>query len=173
MKELPVRKNIRLKGYDYSNAGYYFVTICVKDGHELLWNETPVGAHIVRPLSDIGMVTKKSIENITEIYSNVIVDKYTIMPNHVHMILRIENGGRTMCAPTSHVSNMIKQCKEYVTKQIGFSIWQRSYHDHIIRDKAEYQKIWKYIDQNPTRWTEDCYYNKTKGKTTNPTKPML
>jgi len=157
MKELPIRKNVRLKGHDYSSAGYYFVTICVKDGHELLWKERPVGAHSVRPLSDIGETVKMAIENIAKVYRCVNVDKYTIMPNHLHLILRIYGSGRTLCAPTT-VSRVIKQCKEYVTKQIGYSIWQKSFHDHIIRNEEEYQRIWQYIDENPQRWEEDCYY---------------
>jgi len=159
LKELPVRKDTRLKGHDYSQAGYYFVTICVKDSHELLWGEAPVGAHSVRPLSHIGETAKKGIENISQIYDTIDVDKYTIMPNHLHMILRIKASGRTLCAPTT-VSNVVKQYKEYITKQIGFSIWQKSFHDHIIRTEAEYQKIWQYIDQNPARWADDCYFAK-------------
>ena len=95
MKELPVRKNIRLKNYDYSNTGYYFITICVKDKHELFWNE-PVGARIARPLlseiarpslSEIGEVVQKAIENIPNIYKSITIDKYVIMPNHIHLIL--------------------------------------------------------------------------------------
>ena len=157
MNELPARKNIRLKEYDYSNAGCYFITICVKDGHELLWQVNPVGAHSVRLLSDIGLVVKKAIENIAIIYSGIDVDKYVIMPNHIHIILRIDSSGRTLCAPTK-IPNVIKQCKEYVTKQIGFSIWQKSYHDRIIRSEAEYNRIWQYIEENPVRWVDDEYY---------------
>ena len=153
---------MRLDGYDYSRAGAYFVTICVKDRHEMLWMPTPAGAHIVRPpLSDIGEIVEKTIENIPQIYENVRIDKYVIMPNHIHIIMVIDyNHGRTMCAPT--VSRVVKQCKEHVTKQIGFSMWQKSYHDHIIRSEAEYQKIWQYIDENPAKWQEDCYYVKEK-----------
>jgi len=53
---------------------------------------------------------------------------------------------------------MVKGLKGAITRQIGFSLWQRSFHDHIIRDEASYLKIWQYIDENPIRWTEDCYY---------------
>ena len=101
MKELPVRKNIRLKNYDYSNTGYYFITVCVKDRYELLWNE-PVGARNARPsLSEIGEVVKKAIENIPNIYKSITVVKYVIMPNHIHLILIVTNNdGRAMRAPT-------------------------------------------------------------------------
>ena len=157
--ELPKRKNIRLQDYDYSQNGVYFITVCVKAHEQILWENAFVGANIVRPqLSDIGRVVEKSIINISNIYDAVCVDKYVVMPNHVHMIIVIDslNNGRTMCAPT--MSRIIKQCKEYVTKQIKFSIWQKSFHDHIIRNEDEYQKIWQYIDENPLKWTEDTYF---------------
>ena len=159
-KELPVRKSARLRGYDYSSVGAYFITICVKDGHELLWDDAPVGAHSVRPqLSSIGKAVETAITNIPRVYTGVKIDNYAVMPNHIHMILGIQgNHGRTLCAPT--VARVVKQMKEYITKQIGYSIWQKSYHDHIIRDDTEYQKIWKYINENPMRWTEDEYYTK-------------
>jgi len=168
---------MRLKNYDYSDAGYYFITLCVKDGHEVLWDFVPtqicdthtdVGAHSVRPpLSTIGGVVETAIRNVPLAYPNIKVDTYTIMPNHVHLILVIreenlcntkEENGRTLCAPT--ISRAVKQMKEYVTKQIGFSIWQRSYHDRIIRNEAEYQRIRQYIDENPAKWAEDDYFVK-------------
>ncbi|MDR1735767.1 MAG: hypothetical protein LBR85_02715 [Oscillospiraceae bacterium] len=159
MWELRARKRIRLKDYDYSQAGRYFVTICVKDRHALL-GKVDVGEHIVLPqLSEIGDIVDTSIKNIGGIYNSVVVDKYFIMPNHVHFILIIKSdGGSTMCSPT--ISRIIKQCKEYVTKRLGYSIWQTSFHDHIIRDESEYQRIWQYIDKNPEKWQEDCYFVK-------------
>jgi REP element-mobilizing transposase RayT len=103
------------------------------------------------------------LDNISKIYNHIRIDKYVIMPNHIHMVLCIDNpardDGRTMCAPTS-VSRVIRHCKECVTKQIGFSMWQKSFNDRIIRDEAEYRRISQYIDENPARWTEDEYFNK-------------
>ncbi|MCL2760970.1 MAG: hypothetical protein FWD70_04910 [Desulfuromonadales bacterium] len=117
-----------------------------------------VGAHIVRPqLSDIGKVVEKAIMNIPQIYKTVIIDRYIIMPNHVHIITIIDyDHGRTLCAPT--ISRVIKQCKEYVTKQIGFSPWQKSFHDHIIRDETDYTRIAEHIENNPANWENDNYY---------------
>jgi len=157
-----MRKNIRLKGYDYSSEGYYFVTFCVKEGHEILWIPTPVGARIARPLlSEVGEVINKAIENIPQVYALVRIDKYVIMPNHIHMIMVIDNDcGRAMRAPT--ISTVINQLKGYVTKQIGCSIWQKLFHERVIRDEVEYQRIWQYIDQNSAQWAEDEYYS-TKG----------
>ena len=178
MKELPVRKPNRLKNYDYSQNGCYFITICVKDKHELL-GQIDVGANCVRPLlSEHGGIVEKEIHVLSETYEAVEVDKYVVMPNHIHMVIVIgdngraggggrigdnggrtgDGGGRTQFAPT--VSRIVKQFKGSITKQIGFSIWQRSFHDRIIRSEKEYMKIWRYIDENPMKWREDCFYPK-------------
>lgn len=79
------------------------------------------------------------------------------MPNHIHILLRVsQTDGRTRCAPT--ISRIIKHLKEYVTKQLGEPIWQRSFYDHIIRDEQDYRNKYEYITDNPRRWTEDIYH---------------
>lgn len=159
--ELPKRKKTRLPGYDYSQNGAYFITICVMERQELLWN---VGARIARlqdttPLSQYGLVVDAAILEITKHYPCIRVDKYCIMPNHIHLILMLQqDDGRTMRAPT--ISTVINQMKGTVTKQISFSLWQKSFHDRIIRNEREYQKIWEYIDTNPLKWETDCFYRK-------------
>ena len=156
-KVLPKRKPNRLNGYDYSSCGAYFITVCTKDKQKLFWKN--VGAPIGRPsLSEYGIVVEKAIKNIGIKYPMISVDKYVVMPNHIHIILVINANkyGRPMGAPT--ISTVINQMKGYVTKQIGFSVWQKLYHDHIIRGQADYDEIWQYIDENPLRWNSDCYY---------------
>ena len=126
----------------------------------LFWEN--VGASIARPqdvvLSGYGLVVQEAIRNISLIYPAVVVDHYVIMPNHIHLLLRIETDrdGRPMVAPT--VSKVIQQLKGYITKQIGWSIWQKLFHDHVIRGERDYQKIWNYIEGNPMKWNEDCFY---------------
>jgi REP element-mobilizing transposase RayT len=162
---LPIRKNIRLQEYDYSQAGYYFITICVKDKHETL-GEIVVGANCVRPtLTETGKIVENEICTLSSVYENVFIDNYVIMPNHIHMIIVMAdngrtqtNDGRTQFAPT--ISRIIKQLKGSITKQLGFSLWQRSFHDRIIRDEGEYRRIWQYIDENPARWDEDEYFTR-------------
>ena len=167
-KELPTRKCIRLQGHDYSSAGAYFVTICVKDRHELL-GEIVVGdapprvPHCI--LSEHGIFVEMQIRKISSIYPEAFVDIYTIMPNHVHMIVSITGTdiGRTHrgASPTrAALPRIVQSLKSITTKQFGLGIWQRSYHDHIIRDDADYRKIWQYIDENPQKWADDCYYTK-------------
>ena len=161
----PKRKANRLKGFDYSSNGKYFVTICIKDKQKILWNDNCsnyVGANCVRPyenipLSPYGVVVKNEIEKINDIYNNLIkIEKYVIMPNHIHIIIFIDTYGRTQFAPT--LSRVIKQFKGAVTKQLGKPVFQRSFHDHIIRDDADYLKIYNYIETNPAKWQEDCFY---------------
>ena len=109
-------------------------------------------------LSTIGKITDEAIKSIPERYSHIELLQYVIMPNHVHMILFIpHDGGRMISSPTS-ISTAVGQMKRYVSKKIGVAIWQRSFHDHIIRDKSDYDKISKYIYENPIKWQYDCFY---------------
>jgi putative transposase len=151
--DLPKRKKIRLQGYDYSSCGVYFVTICVADRNTLLWD---VGADIIRPrkpaLSQYGRTVAAAIDEIPRHYNNVVVDKYCIMPDHVHMILFIlpEETGRMISAPT--LSVVVGSMKRWVSKQSGLSIWQKSFSDRIIRDEQSYREVWRYIDENPLKY---------------------
>lgn len=170
--ELPKRKKIRLKEYDYSNSGAYFITMCVDNreqifGTVILHDKTDnlsVGARIARPsdiscvLTSYGEIVDYAIRNITVHYPTAYVDVYSIMPNHVHMImmLRDNDSGRAVRAPT--VSTIINQLKGYITKQIGFPLWQKSFYEHIIRNEFDLFQIRKYITENPVNWLSDEYY---------------
>ena len=83
------------------------------------------------------------------------VDKYVVMPNHIHMILWIESGPPGASAPT--VSDAVGALKRLVNRRLGHDIWQRSFHEHVIRNEQDYREIWEYIDQNPAKWAEDRY----------------
>lgn len=111
-------------------------------------------------LSPIGLAAQEAIENIQKYYKAVSVDKYVIMPNHIHMILLItceeETSGRIVFAPT--VSQIVKQMKTFVTKKAGLALWQKSFHDHIIRNEQDYHEVWEYIDTNPLKRKDDCYF---------------
>ena len=170
-ENLPKRKDIRLKDYDYSEPGAYFITICTKNKEKLLWNGEldiqnfdckSVGAHRVRPcglpLSEMGIVVEQKLNQWDIAYENVSLSSYVIMPNHLHIVVVIlpDENGRTRCAPT--VSRMVKMFKETVTKQLGENIWQKLFYDHIIRDKHDYEEISKYIRENPLKWQFDELY---------------
>ncbi len=164
MDKVPIRKNIRLKHYDYSQAGYYFVTICTNKRMNLFWNMkcrgdlwSPEIGIKEMPLSHIGKIVDAEINRINSFYENVEINKYVVMPNHIHMIIVLYNeNGRSKTAPT--ISRIVQQFKGSISKQVGFSLWQKSFYDHIIRNEREYQEIWQYIDTNPKRWEEDEYY---------------
>ena len=155
--DTPKRKPNRLPDFDYSTPGAYFITICTKDRRNLFWVD--VGASIARPqLTKWGEITATSICDIPKHYPAISVDHYVVMPNHIHLLLQIntDTNGRPMVAPT--ISTVIQQLKGIVTKQIGQPIWQKLYHDHVIRGETDYLKIWEYIDNNPAKWKEDCFY---------------
>ncbi len=157
----PSRKPNRLKNYDYSSNGMYFITICTRNKEHIFGNivEATIGRPPEIQLSQYGEITKYAVENINKHYSAVSVEKYVIMPNHIHLLLLIDThneNGRPMIAPT--ISTVIQQMKGYVSKQIGFSPWQKLFHDHIIRGERDYEKIWEYIDTNPAKWESDCFY---------------
>lgn len=175
--KLPERKRNRLQDYDYGQNGAYFITFCTQNKERLLWNQMEtVGEHSVLPLdnppvegesfdlpslSKYGEIVENAINIIPHKYSMISVEKYVIMPNHVHLLLKIHNdddrSGSTMCTPT--ISKVVKHLKEYVTKQIGIPIWQRSFHDHVIRNQDDYRLIWDYIDTNPLKWKQDFFYS--------------
>lgn len=158
MENLPKRKKNRLKNYDYSSPRAYFVTICTKNKISLFWKN--VGAIINRPqevvLSNYGKIVERSIQKITQHYSVVLIDHYVIMPNHVHLLLQIKESGRLIIAPT--ISTVIQQFKRDVSIQIKQSIWQKSFHDHIVREIRDYEEIWNYIETNPIKWQTDELY---------------
>lgn len=149
MKEnLPIRKNIRLKYYDYSKEGYYFVTICIKDRIKLLGE---IQENIGIKLTKEGKVAEKYIKNIEQIYKNVRIDEYVVMPNHIHVIIAINKQEEVT------ISRIIKQYKMQVCKEIGYKIWQKLFHEHIIRTEFDYLKIKTYIQNNVANWKEDRY----------------
>ena len=156
--DLPKRKQLRLPDYDYSSNGAYFVTVCTQDRRCIL-SDIAVGADIIRPpilhLTKYGEIVEHAIGCIPSVYPHVSVDHRVIMPNHVHLILRIQSDedGRLIAAPT--VSTVIGQMKRWASKQAGIPLWQKSFHEHVIRNEKDYLEIREYIENNPAKWAED------------------
>ena len=152
-KELPQRKKNRLAQYDYATGGAYFVTICLNDRQHILWNNAnfPVLRHEDIRLTSIGKIVQQAIEQIPAHYPHIQVDKYCIMPDHIHLLLLFYPGadGRQIAAPT--LSGVIGNMKRWVSMQLGFSIWQKSFFDRVIRNDAGYREVWQYIDENPLK----------------------
>ena len=101
---------------------------------------------------------------MNEKYEYVFIDKYIIMPNHIHLIIVIEeeavNGSSQAPNPTNDIiPKFISLFKRYCNCEYGRNIWQKSYHDHIIRNDNEYEDIYNYIEYNVYKWLDDCYYS--------------
>ena len=159
---LPERKTIRLKDYDYSQDGCYFITICTHERKNLLCGD-------VQKYTDVTIQIENSLFDIASMYRNVYLDQHIIMPNHLHaiivlnkMCLQIPLTGGQKDLPLQEI---IRRFKSFTTYQYNKSnntkgkiLWQRGYYDHIIRNEKELQEIRKYIIENPVKWKEDQYY---------------
>jgi len=152
--ELPKRKKNRLTEYSYDAPNAYFITICTNGRVPLFWVREEPGA-----LTEYGKIVDEAIRSIPVYYPVVSLDRYVVMPNHVHLLLQIHSDpdGHPIAAPT--VSQMVNQFKGTVSKKIGFSPWQKGFYDHVIRGETDYREIWKYIEENPLKWSEDQLYN--------------
>ena len=161
MEKLTKRKQNRIEHYDYATPGAYFVTVCTAGRVRLFWDgsapppDTHVGADIIRPqklpLSPAGRIVEQGILQIPPHYNNISVDKYCVMPDHIHLLLRImtDPDGRMVSAPT--LSTVVGSMKRWVSKQIGRPIWQKSFYDHAIRNQQDYDEVWTYIENNPLK----------------------
>lgn len=161
--EYPYRKRLRLEFYDYSQPGYYFITICTKERHqEILCSiEHTVGAIINRPprisLTSLGRIVDETIRAIPDHYPGISVDQFIIMPDHVHLILSFRHigpDGRQIAAPTP-LPNVIQQMKRIISKQVGVSLWQKGFYDHVIRNDEDLTNVRRYIRSNPLKWIQD------------------
>lgn len=170
MSDYSIRHPNRLKGFDYTQNGYYFVTICTHHREHFfgeVCEETMV-------LNAYGEIAKKCWESLPHHYPNCILDEYVIMPNHIHGIIVIknkENLERNGYKPfptatddfqkTHRLSEMIRGFKTFSSKTINSKFgtkqfqWQKSFYDHIIRDEEGLGNIREYIQQNPAKWESE------------------
>lgn len=171
---LPKRKNHRLQGYDYAQCGCYFVTICTHNRKRLLCDI--VGSDALVAPTSIGKKVIECWNNIAALNSNVILDKFVLMPNHIHGILILQNPDETPDNTKQYdfqlterrgrrsLPGLIKDFKSVTTRHFkrmyGAStpLWQTSFYDTVIRSDRMYQDIWQYIDENPLKWQLDEYY---------------
>ena len=166
-KNLPVRKPNRLINFDYSTEGAYFITICTHPRRKIL---SRVGAIHESPairLSKIGSIVEEQLLQLSSRFG-IDVAKYVIMPNHIHLILVIDDLERAIrespLQKRSIISKVIGYLKMNVSKEVhrnspNLLIWQRSFHDHVIRDAKDYNEIADYIEANPLNWEADCFYD--------------
>ena len=160
-KELPKRKTTRLKEYDYGQNGAYFVTICTQNRQCLFGS---VGADSI----SARMVQKIFLEVIDQ-HKGIDCPIFVVMPNHFHAIITIERADMES-APT--ISRVVQAFKRYstieYTKMVKQGlvpayekrVWQRGYYDHVIRNQADYDDVYRYIENNPLQWELDELYSK-------------
>ena len=161
---LPKRKPNRLKNYDYSQNGAYFVTICVQNRKNIL-SRISVGEGLAPPepiLLPFGKIAQAQLSVLQNRYPNVSVDNYVIMPNHIHILMRLDTAGGASPSPTT-VSDIVRVFKSLTTRECKKvapidKLFQRSFYDHIIRNEYDYQTKWQYICDNPAKWCEDSLY---------------
>ena len=149
------RKQNRISQYDYSTNGAYFVTICTQQRRKILADIVGDGFPVPKP---VGKAAEELLLRIPDKYPCAAVDKYVIMPDHIHLLLRIDLATGTG-DPSPTLGNIIGWYKYQVTKQAnlligtqGERIFQRSYYDHVIRNQQDYDEIWEYIENNPRKW---------------------
>jgi REP element-mobilizing transposase RayT len=181
-KGLPQRRSIRLKGYDYSQAGLYFITICCQD-RICLFGDVVKGEII---LNEAGKMVETEWLNLPDRFKNIELHESVIMPNHFHGILKIvgvtlvvarnvgiaENqiGQPQGIAPTKTIGDMMDAYKSITTvnyirgvktlnwQPFNGKLWQRNYWEHIIRNEQSYQRISEYIINNPKEWSDDKFH---------------
>ena len=171
--EYPKRKRIRLPDYDYSTPGAYFVTICTAERRCIL-STIAVGEQLAAPetlLSPLGRIVDEQIRQLPIRFPSLSVDHYVIMPNHVHILLTLQGnrGGTGTAVTTGGASSSptvvaVVQALKSLTARLASDrfhvkpLWQRSYHEHVVRGEDDYRQIWEYIENNPAKWAEDRYH---------------
>lgn len=176
------RRSIRLKGYDYSQAGLFFITICCQN-RICRFGDVVDGE---MKLNEYGQIANDEWVKTPEIRPNVELGEFIIMPNHMHGIIRLYGKGELhspqmtnelnvsdilgVCktplrSPSQTIGALVRGYKSSVTKQLGLlgfdeKLWQRNYWEHIIRNEQSYQTISEYIINNPAKWADDKFYIK-------------
>ena len=159
------RRSLRLKEYDYSQAGAYFVTICTKN-HENIFGEMDEG---IMRLSPAGAIVEAFWKDLPSRYPNVELDAFVVMPNHVHGSIMIFVGAiheLPLCQQTGRRRMLLPKIIGYIKMNTarrinrlrnapGTPVWQRNYYDHVIRNEESLNSIRQYIAENPQRWVYD------------------
>ncbi len=172
----PDRRSIRLRGYDYSQPGAYFITVC-SESRECLFGEIRDGRIL---LSAFGRIVDDEWHRTIQIRPNVALDAFSIMPNHIHGIIVLDDPpGHEICRDTMHraptpkferfgkptsnsIPTIIRGFKSSVTQRVnelrgtpGSPVWQRNYYEHVIHNEIDLDEIRQYIENNPFKWLED------------------
>ena len=148
--QLPKRKSPRIIGYDYATPNYYFITICTHEKRCIFGGPEKLGPY--------GQIAWENLLQIPQHFPGIKVDKAVVMPNHIHaiMVVTSENSRNDLTVAVGQYKMSVTKAIRSIDK--GIKVWQRSFHDHVIRDQQRYEKIWTYIHYNPQKWKEDGFY---------------
>ena len=153
MKKINKRKKNRLQNYNYSNPGYYYITICTKNFVEYFGE---ISNEKMR-LNELGKIADSKCREIPNHYDNVEIEIFKVMPNHIHLIIILNEVGKDSEKKVGLISTVIKSLKGIITKETKktFNIqfeWQRSFYDHVIRNEKSLYRISSYIKHNELKW---------------------
>lgn len=163
-------RSIRMPGYDYTQPGAYFVTICT-------WQKTILFGDIFAgeiKNTSLGKIAQRELERLPQRFLHIQLDCFTVMPNHIHMLIvilgnlpqgnHIEQFGRPV---SGSIPTIVRSYKSVVTSQIKmrrdapkFPIWQSNYYEHVIQNETEWGQIRMYIENNPIQWESDDEYSR-------------
>ena len=178
------RRSIRLRNYDYAQQGLYFVTLCVKN-RICLFGEIINGE---MQLNENGEIVRNEWLKTTELRPNIQLHVFVVMPNHFHTVFEITHKidvsdvgaycirpdeirnnemnvtNQGVCntplqSPSQTVGAIVRGFKSAVSRQLGFSVWQRDMYEHIVREANDYGRIIEYVENNPVTWETDMFYN--------------
>jgi REP element-mobilizing transposase RayT len=172
-KGIPHRRSVRLQGYDYSQNGAYFITVCVQNKE---WRFGKIADGEMR-MSALGEIVVTEWMKTTTARNGIALGVWVVMPNHFHGIIHLNDGILTMdkmdmidSIPVERfgkpavrsIPTIIRSFKSATTRQVnqlrrtpGVKLWQRGYYEHVIRDDGEYELVAEYIRSNPANWERD------------------
>ena len=169
--DAPRRRSIRLRGYDYSNPGAYFITVCTQDRLPLLGEV----ADCEMAPNRLGEVIQDCWANLPDHYHNLVLDAFIVMPNHVHGVIILEDettgvgAGFKPALPAAvsrkrrGVPEIVRSFKTFSARKVnemrglpGTPVWQRGFYDHVIRNRRELDRVRAYVMDNPRKWGEDA-----------------
>jgi REP element-mobilizing transposase RayT len=160
-------RSVRIQGYDYSQSGAYFVTICTWQKN-LIFGEITKG---IIHLSKLGEIARQELERLPHKFSVIQMDTFVVMPNHIHMLITISGNDAAIQTANSEafrhplagsIPTIVRTYKASVTRRVVLlrdipvsEVWQRNYYEHVVRNAKEHERIYAYIVANPVQWDSD------------------